>query len=110
MIGLADIRAAAGRIEGRVLRTRTLPADAVSRATGAEVWLKLESLQAIGSFKERGAANKLALLTPEERERGVVAMSAGNHAQAVARHASLAGIRAVIVMPRFTPLSKVSRT
>lgn len=110
MIGLADIRAAAARIEGCVLRTPTLPTDAISRATGAELWLKLENLQAIGSFKERGAANRLALLTPAERARGVVAMSAGNHAQAVARHAGLAGTRAVIVMPRFTPLSKVTRT
>ncbi len=72
--------------------------------------LKLENLQAIGSFKERGAANKLALLTAAERRAGVVAMSAGNHAQAVARHASLAGIDATIVMPRFTPATKVSRT
>ena len=110
MIGLADVRAAAARIEGRILRTPTLPADAISRATGTELWLKLENLQAIGSFKERGAANRLALLSAREKERGVVAMSAGNHAQAVARHAAMTGIRAVIVMPRFTPLSKVSRT
>ncbi len=72
--------------------------------------LKLESLQAIGSFKERGAANKLALLTAAERRAGVIAMSAGNHAQAVARHAGLPGIAATIVMPRFTPATKVSRT
>lgn len=72
--------------------------------------LKLETFQATGSFKERGAANKLALLTPAERARGVIAMSAGNHAQAVARHAALAGIAATIVMPRFTPLTKVART
>ncbi|HEX4260442.1 MAG TPA: threonine ammonia-lyase [Acetobacteraceae bacterium] len=110
MIELADLHAAAGRIAGRVLHTPTLPSDAISRATGAEVHLKLENLQAIGSFKERGAANKLALLTKTERARGVIAMSAGNHAQAVARHAQLAGIAAVIVMPCTTPLSKVSRT
>jgi threonine dehydratase len=110
MIGLAEVRAAAGRIAGRVLRTPALRSDAISRATGADVTLKLENLQAIGSFKERGAANKLALLSEAERVRGVIAMSAGNHAQAVARHASLAGIAAVIVMPRTTPLSKVSRT
>ncbi len=110
MIGLADIRAAAARIHGRVLRTPTLPSDAVSRATGAEVWLKLDNLQATGAFKERGAANRLALLTEAERRAGVVAMSAGNHAQAVARHASLLGISAVIVMPKFTPLTKVTRT
>ncbi len=110
MLTLLDVQAAAARIAGRVIRTPTLHSDAVSRATGAHVTLKLESLQAIGSFKERGAANKLALLTPAERRAGVVAMSAGNHAQAVARHAGLAGIAATIVMPRFTPATKISRT
>ena len=110
MITLADVQDAAGRIAGRVIRTPSLYSDAVSRATGAYVTLKLESLQAIGSFKERGAANKLALLTAAERRAGVVAMSAGNHAQAVARHAGLAGIAATIVMPKFTPATKVSRT
>jgi threonine dehydratase len=110
VIGLEDVRAAARRIEGRVLRTPALPSDALSRATGASVTLKLENLQAIGSFKERGAANKLALLDADERERGVIAMSAGNHAQAVARHAGLLGLRSVIVMPRHTPAIKVVRT
>ncbi|GAC1344072.1 MAG: threonine ammonia-lyase [Acetobacteraceae bacterium] len=110
MIGIDDVRAAAERIAGRILRTPALPSHAVGLATGAEVTLKLENLQAIGSFKERGAANRLALLSAEERARGVVAMSAGNHAQAVARHASLLGLRATIVMPRFTPSTKVTRT
>ena len=110
MITLADVQDAAARVAGRVIRTPSLHSDAVSRATGAHVTLKLESLQAIGSFKERGAANKLALLTPAERAAGVIAMSAGNHAQAVARHAALAGIAATIVMPMFTPATKVSRT
>jgi threonine dehydratase len=110
MIGLADVRAAAARISGSVLRTPALYSDAVSRATGAYVTLKLDNLQATGAFKERGAANRLALLTAAERAAGVVAMSAGNHAQAVARHAQLQGISAVIVMPQFTPLTKVSRT
>ena len=110
MITLTDVQAAAERIAGRVLRTPSLYSDAVSRATGAGVTLKLENLQAIGSFKERGAANKLALLTPDERRAGVIAMSAGNHAQAVARHAALAGIEATIVMPQFTPATKISRT
>ncbi len=110
MISLDDVRAAAARIEGRIIRTPTLFSDALSRATGAAVTLKLDNLQAIGSFKERGAANKLALLTPDERRRGVIAVSAGNHAQGVARHASLTGIDAVIVMPRFTPAAKVTRT
>ncbi len=110
MITLADVQAAADRIGSRVIRTPLLHSHAISIATGAHVTLKLESLQAIGSFKERGAANKLALLTAAERRAGVVAMSAGNHAQAVARHASLLGIAATIVMPRFTPATKVSRT
>jgi len=110
VIGLADVQAAAGRIAGRVLRTPTLPSDAISRATGALVTLKLDNLQAIGSFKERGAANRLALLSRVERQAGVVAMSAGNHAQAVARHAGLLGIRSTIVMPLYTPSTKVTRT
>ncbi len=110
MITLADVQAAAERIAGRVIRTPSLYSDAVSRATGSHVTLKLESLQAIGSFKERGAANKLALLSAAERRAGVIAMSAGNHAQAVARHAALAGIASTIVMPLFTPATKTSRT
>ena len=110
MIGLADIRAAASRIAGRVVRTPSVKSDAVSRAVGTDVTLKLENLQATGSFKERGAANRLALLTDTERRAGVIAMSAGNHAQAVARHAHLLGITSVIVMPKHTPLTKVSRT
>lgn len=110
MIGLDDIKAAAERIQGKVLRTPVVYSDALSRHTGAHVWLKLDNLQATGAFKERGAANRLALLSPEERSRGVVAMSAGNHAQAVARHASLLGVAATIVMPQFTPATKVTRT
>ena len=110
MICLADVRAAAARIAGRVLRTPTLPCDAISRATGASVFLKYENLQATGAFKERGAANRLALLSEAERRAGVVAMSAGNHAQAVARHAPLFATTAVIVMPLSTPLTKITRT
>lgn len=109
-VGLAEVRAAAARIAGAVLRTPTIPSDAVSRAVGARVFLKLDNLQATGAFKERGAANRIALLTARERAAGVIAMSAGNHAQAVARHAALAGIAATIVMPRFTPATKVVRT
>lgn len=109
-IGLAEIRAAAARIQGAVLRTPTLPSQAVSRVVGCEVWLKLDNLQATGAFKERGAANRLALLTAREKTAGVIAMSAGNHAQAVARHANLLGIAATIVMPKFTPSTKVTRT
>jgi threonine dehydratase len=110
MISLADVRAAAARIEGHVLRTPMIPCDAISRATGAQVFLKLDNLQATGAFKERGAANRLALLSAAERAAGVIAMSAGNHAQAVARHASLLGIAATIVMPQHTPATKVTRT
>jgi hypothetical protein len=110
MITLADVTAAAGRIQGRVIRTPMLDSASVSRATGAHVSLKLDNLQATGAFKERGAANRLAMFSAEERARGVIAMSAGNHAQAVARHAQLLGIQAVIVMPKHTPLTKVTRT
>ncbi len=110
MITVADVRAAAARIEGRVMRTPAVACAAISRHVGAEVVLKLDNLQPTGAFKERGAANRLALLSAEERDRGVIAMSAGNHAQAVARHASLLGIKATIVMPRHTPSTKVVRT
>jgi threonine dehydratase len=110
VLRFADVTAAAERIAGRVLHTPAMFSEAVSRATGAEVVLKLENLQVTGAFKERGAANRLALLTDAERERGVIAMSAGNHAQAVARHAHLSNVRATIVMPRFTPHTKVART
>jgi threonine dehydratase len=110
MISLADVQAASERIAGRVLRTPTIPCHAISIVTGAEVFLKLDNLQVTGAFKERGAANRLAMLSQEERAHGVIAMSAGNHAQAVARHAQLLGIAATIVMPKFTPSTKVTRT
>jgi threonine dehydratase len=110
MITLQDVEQAAERIAGRVLRTPLLPNHAISRLTGADVMLKLENLHVTGAFKERGAANRLAMLTEAERARGVIAMSAGNHAQAVARHAALLGIAATIVMPKFTPSTKVTRT
>ena len=110
MIGLDDIRAAAARIDGHVIRTPTMRSATISRATGADVVLKLENLQATGAFKERGAANRLAMLSHQERVAGVIAMSAGNHAQAVARHSQLLGITAVIVMPIGTPATKVTRT
>jgi threonine dehydratase len=93
-----------------VVRTPALRSDVISRAVGADVTLKLENLQATGAFKERGAANRLALLTAEERRAGVIAMSAGNHAQAVARHAMLSQTSATIVMPKHTPATKVTRT
>jgi threonine dehydratase len=110
MVTLADVQAASARIAGRVLRTPSVPCHAVSHAIGADVTLKLDNLQITGAFKERGAANRLALLSEDERSRGVIAMSAGNHAQAVARHAQLLGVAATIVMPRFTPATKVTRT
>lgn len=110
MITLDHIEQAAERIAGRVLRTPLLPTQAISSVSGADVVLKLDNMQITGAFKERGAANRLALLTAEERARGVIAMSAGNHAQAVARHAGLLGIAATIVMPKFTPATKVTRT
>jgi threonine dehydratase len=110
MIAFEDIEQAAERIAGRVLRTPMIPNDAISRLTGAEVMLKLDNLQVTGAFKERGAANRLALLSDDERASRVIAMSAGNHAQAVARHAQLLQIAATIVMPKFTPSTKVTRT
>lgn len=110
MVTLADVQAASARIAGRVIRTPTLASHALSQATGADVVLKLDNLQVTGAFKERGAANRLALLSEDERSRGVIAMSAGNHAQAVARHAQLLGVSATIVMPKFTPATKVTRT
>src|SRR5258708_38361686 len=110
IVGLAEIEAARRVIAGHVLRTPMLPAPRLSALTGAEVFVKYENLQVTNSFKERGARTKLASLTAAERERGVVAMSAGNHAQAVAYHAALLGIAATIVMPVITPFVKVAAT
>ncbi len=107
---LQEVRDAAGRIGGSIVRTPLLHSRTLSAMTGAEVFLKFENLQFTASFKERGALNKLLLLTPEERARGVIAMSAGNHAQGVAYHAARLGIRAVIVMPKGTPNMKVRGT
>lgn len=106
----ADVTAAREVLAGAVLRTPTLPAPRLSAITGAHVFVKYENLQVTASFKERGALNKLASLSPEERAAGVVAMSAGNHAQAVAYHAARLGIRATIVMPKHTPIVKVAAT
>lgn len=106
----ADVAAARKVLDGAVLRTPTLPAPRLSAITGAHVFVKYENLQVTASFKERGALNKLASLSPQERAAGVVAMSAGNHAQAVAYHAARLGIRATIVMPKHTPIVKVAAT
>src|SRR5690348_5119329 len=105
-----DIRAAARRIDGAVLRTPMLVSHTLSEVVGAEVWLKFENLQFTAAYKERGALNKLLQLSPEERKRGVIAASAGNHAQAVAYHAKRLGIPATIVMPESTPTVKVTKT
>ena len=109
-IGLADIEAARRTIAGQVLRTPMLAAPPLSALTGAEVYVKYENLQVTNSFKERGACVKLASLDADERRRGVIAMSAGNHAQAVAYHARRLSIPATIVMPVTTPFVKVKAT
>jgi threonine dehydratase len=110
VLSLADIERAATRIAGKVRRTPLSESAALSRMTGAAVHLKLENLQFTGSFKERGAANRLLALTEAERERGVITASAGNHAQAVALHAHRLGVTATVVMPEATPLVKVQAT
>ena len=109
-VTLADIEATRRVIAGHVLRTPMLPAPRLSALTGAEVFVKYENLQVTNSFKERGARAKLASLSAAERARGVIAMSAGNHAQAVAYHAASLGIAATIVMPVTTPFVKVAST
>ena len=109
-VTIADIEAARRVIQGAVLRTPMLPAPRLSALTGAEVYVKYENLQVTNSFKDRGALNKLASLGEAERRRGVIAMSAGNHAQAVAYHAARLRIPATIVMPVTTPFVKVAAT
>ena len=109
-VTIEDIRAAAKRIAGAVERTPFVHSRTLSKLTGAEIFLKFENLQFTASFKERGALNKLLSLSPAERKRGVIAMSAGNHAQAVAYHAARLGIPAVIVMPKGSPNTKVRNT
>src|SRR6202167_1631053 len=110
IITLAAIEAARRTIAGHVLRTPLLPAPPLSALTGAQVYVKYENLQVTNSFKERGACVKPAALTAEERSRGVIAMSAGNHAQAVAYHARRLVIPATIVMPVTTPFVKIKAT
>ncbi len=110
VVTIADIRAAAERLRGHIEDTPCLHSRTLSQIIGAEVYLKFENLQFTASFKERGALNCLAQLTEEQRRHGVIAVSAGNHAQGVAYHAQRLGIPAVIVMPRFTPMVKVERT
>jgi len=107
---LDDIRAASQRLRGEIIDTPCMPSRTLSAMTGCEVFLKFENLQFTASFKERGALNKMAQLTAAERASGVLAVSAGNHAQGVAYHAQRMGIPATIVMPRFAPAVKVERT
>jgi len=109
-VKLADIEAARRQLAGAILRTPMLPAPKLSAITGAEVYVKYENLQVTNSFKDRGAFIKLAALGEDERRRGVICMSAGNHAQAVAYHARRLHIPATVVMPTTTPFVKVKAT
>ena len=109
-VTIADVELARRTIAGHVLCTPMLPAPKLSDLTGAEIFIKYENLQVTNSFKERGALNKLASLTGSERAQGIITMSAGNHAQAVAYHAARLGIPATIVMPITTPLVKIEAT
>jgi threonine dehydratase len=109
-VDVDDVRRAAAAIAEAITETPLVPAPALSEATGCQIWLKLETQHPTGSFKERGALNKLLSLDANERGAGVVAMSAGNHAQGVAYHARRLGIPATIVMPEGTPFTKIDRT
>ncbi len=109
-VTLKDIEQAAAAISGQVMRTPMRRSRTLSTIAGCEVWLKFENLQFTASFKERGALNKLLSLTEAERAGGVIAMSAGNHAQGVAYHAARLGIPATIVMPKGTPFTKIQHT
>jgi len=107
---IEDVRDAARVLRGQVVHTPCAPSRVLSKITGAEVWLKFENFQFTASFKDRGAVNKLSRLTAAEKKGGVCAMSAGNHAQAVAHHATRLGIKSTIVMPTNTPFTKVRNT
>ena len=109
-VSIEDIRTAAAAIAGAVVRTPTVRSGPLSDLVGIDVFVKLETLQRTGSFKDRGALFKLKSLSPDEMARGVIAISAGNHAQGVAYHAQRLGIPATIVMPEGTPFNKVRRT
>jgi threonine dehydratase len=109
-ITLADVRAAAATIHGSVVATVCSESRTLGEICGCRLWLKFENLQFTSSFKERGAFNRLSALSPDERRRGVIAMSAGNHAQGVAYHAKRLGIPATIVMPSGTPMVKIENT
>ncbi|PZU17981.1 MAG: threonine ammonia-lyase [Citromicrobium sp.] len=107
---LDDVRRAAERIAGAVVHTPTLRSETLSRITGADIWLKFENLQFTAAYKERGALNALLQLTEEQRARGVIAASAGNHSQGLSHHGTRLGVPVTIVMPRTTPTVKVMQT
>ena len=109
-VSLADVQSAARLIEGQIVRTAVQHSRTLSALTGAEIWLKFENHQFTASFKERGALTRLLALDDAAQRRGVICMSAGNHAQAIAHHAKRLGIPATIVMPRSTPNAKVEQT
>jgi threonine dehydratase len=109
-VSLVEIERARERINGFIYCSPCAHSEEISQLTGQQVYLKLDNLQRTGAFKERGALNRILTLSEEERQRGLIAASAGNHAQAVAYHASQRGIRSIIVMPMMTPLVKVSAT
>ncbi|MEL6693612.1 MAG: pyridoxal-phosphate dependent enzyme, partial [Pseudomonadota bacterium] len=109
-ISIDDVRSAAEILSGQIERTPMRHSKTLSEITGAEVWVKFENLQFTAAFKERGALNKLARLTDEQKKAGVVAASAGNHAQGVAYHGRRLGIPVTIVMPITTPFNKVEHT
>jgi threonine dehydratase len=110
LLTLDDVRAAAARIAGQVVRTPTLHSKTLSEITGAEIWLKFENLQFTAAYKERGALNALLQLSDEQRARGVIAASAGNHAQGLSYHGTRLGMPVTIVMPRTTPTVKIMQT
>ena len=109
-VTFADIERARETVRGNVVRTPLLHSPKLSEVTGAQIYVKFENLQVTNSFKDRGACNKMSSLSEAEKSRGVVTMSAGNHAQAVAYHAKRLGIPATIVMPVTTPSTKIERT
>ncbi|RYF97557.1 MAG: pyridoxal-phosphate dependent enzyme, partial [Caulobacteraceae bacterium] len=109
-LSIDDIRAAADRLKGHIERTPCRHSRTLSEITGAEVWVKFENLQFTAAYKERGALNTLLQLSDNERGRGVIAASAGNHSQGLAYHAARLGIPVTIVMPRSTPFVKVQQT
>ena len=110
LLTIDDVRAAAQRIEGAVVRTPTMYSKTLSRITGAEIWLKFENQQFTAAYKERGALNALLLMDEERRSRGVIAASAGNHSQGLSYHGTRLGVPVTIVMPRTTPTVKVMQT